>query len=195
MSVNNSGQSQKHVGNFSSNNTISGDLELSSGLITNGHTIFFPTLAGTAGQFWRADGNGITSWVQPGINDLIDSTITTPTVNQSLRYTGSLWVNQAPNKWPVRTYTGAGPITLDSTDYLVSCTATGNLTINLPAVSTNAGQKYVISKLGATGIITLTPNGSDKIDSTLTTLDLNSQYDRVELLSNGDATTPIWLVI
>jgi hypothetical protein len=195
MSVNNSGQSQKHVGNFSSNNTISGDLELSSGIIANGHTIYFPTLAGTSGQYWRADGGGFTSWAQPGLNDLIDSTITSATAGQSLKYTGSTWTNQAPNIWPVRTYTGTGPITLDSTDYLVSCTTTGNLTINLPAVSTNPGLKFIISKLGAGGTITVTPDGTDKIDTTLPSVDLNAQYDRLDIMSNGDATTPLWLVL
>lgn len=95
-----------------------------------------------------------------------------------------------------RSITAAGPTTLDSSYCLIFCDCSSNaVNITLPPCSatvTGAGLYYRIIKTGssATNLVTITPNGSDKIDVTLTTYTLVDIGERVELT---DCSTIGWL--
>jgi hypothetical protein len=100
-----------------------------------------------------------------------------------------------PNKWPILNYSSTTPLTLNDTHYLVNVSTTSNLTITLPDVVAFAGKFFTIKKISATGIITINRSGSDLINSTMTTLDVENQYDQISFVSNGNSTTPLWLIV
>lgn len=95
-----------------------------------------------------------------------------------------------------RTITAVGPTTLDSSYCVVFCDCSSNAVgINLPACAAsdaNGGTFYRIVKTGSSesNAVTITPNGSDKIDISLTSYTLSNIGDSVELL---DCASTGWL--
>ena len=68
-----------------------------SGTLTAGG-LTYPTTNGNSGDVFTSDGTGNITWSAPGATDLdglSDVTISTPQVNQVLKYDGSEWTNQA----------------------------------------------------------------------------------------------------
>ena len=100
-----------------------------------------------------------------------------------------------PNKWQVLDYSSTTTLLLNGTHHLVNVFTTTNLTVTLPDVAGFSGKFYTIKKMGATGIITINRSGSDLINSTLTAIDIENQYDQVSFVSNGSTTAPLWLII
>lgn len=95
-----------------------------------------------------------------------------------------------------RTITAAGPTTLDDSYCVVFCDCSSNaIGISLPACaasSANGGTFYRIVKTGSSGsnAVTITPNGSDKIDISLSSYTLSAIGESVELL---DCASTGWL--
>ena len=58
--------------------------------------------------------------------------------------------------------TGANTISAGSTGTVILCPMGGDITLNLPAVS--AGLQYVVIRTSASNTLTISPNGSDKIN-------------------------------
>lgn len=78
-------------------------------------------------------------------------------------------------------------------EHVIACydnTAGGDITITLPAVSTNAGVQYVIKKMENTYNVIIDGNASETIDGA-TTATLTTQYESVTLVCDGTQ----WLVI
>lgn len=78
-------------------------------------------------------------------------------------------------------------ITVAATDYLVIVQNTASIAINLPASSGNTGRKLMIVKTGSSSsnTLTVTPNGSETINGTLSSVVLRNIYDRVSLVCDG----------
>lgn len=77
--------------------------------------------------------------------------------------------------------------TLVSTDHIVLVdddTASGAVTINLPAAAGIANVIYKIKKLGTTGNVTIAANGAETIDGS-TILVLTTQYESVTIVCDG----------
>ncbi len=90
------------------------------------------------------------------------------------------------------TTTTATTITLTSAHYLLRVNVASTCTITLPSASANPGQTYIILNMTANSVV-INRAGSDTInDGTATSQTLNSQYDRMKLMSDG---TSLWLVI
>lgn len=75
------------------------------------------------------------------------------------------------------------PVTPASTNKVLVCNS-GSSVINLPAVTSGKSKQYVIINNKGSGTITINRNGSDTIDGN-TSHTLNSQYDRIRLVSDG----------
>ena len=61
------------------------------------------------------------------------------------------------------------PYTLLSTDDVILADSTnGNITVNLPLLSSAFVKEYVVKKMATGNTVTLDPNGSETIDSSLT---------------------------
>lgn len=196
---NTTGLTQKHVANFSGTSTVSGELTIEGSIISNGSEIVLPTTQGAPGEFMTTDGNGNTSWASipsapVNLNGLSDVTIASAGTGQVLTYTGSQWENKAEKK-PTLIYTTDTTLVLNDTHYYVGCTTTNPLTITLPDVATNSGKVYIIHKLGASGTITINTSGSDNLDTGGTSISISTQYERIELFSNGYASDPLWITI
>ena len=83
--------------------------------------------------------------------------------------------------------------TAAATDCLIACNATsGTFAVTLPAAaSTTAGHEYVIKKTDSSAnAVTVTPNGSDKIDGA-STYSLSAQYKYIRINCDGTAN---WLI-
>ena len=63
-------------------------------------------------------------------------------------------------------------------------TAGSTVTINLPAVSGNAGLTYFIKKTGTTANVVIDGNASETIDGA-TTATLTVQYESINIVCNG----------
>lgn len=76
--------------------------------------------------------------------------------------------------------------TYTATDYLILWDATsGNLVATLPTAVGNAGQQYVAKKIDSSAnTVTVTPDGSEKIDGASTKV-LTIQYQSITLTSNN----------
>lgn len=76
--------------------------------------------------------------------------------------------------------------TYAATDYLILWDATsGNLVATLPTAVGNAGQQYVAKKIDSSAnTVTVTPDGSEKIDGASTKV-LTIQYQSITLTSNN----------
>ena len=82
--------------------------------------------------------------------------------------------------------------TTGSSKLLYLCNATGGaFAANLPAASTCSGMTVGFKKTDASGLaLTITPNGTDKIDGAATNV-LTSQYAYIVLVSDGSANWEI----
>jgi len=82
-----------------------------------------------------------------------------------------------------RTITAAGPTALDNTYGLVLCDCTSNnVGISLPTLATYPGIRYRVVKIDSSAnTVTITPNGSEKIDVSLSSMILTTQGGNVEL--------------
>jgi len=79
--------------------------------------------------------------------------------------------------------------TLTSTDYTV--TASGNITITLPAASSHTGRIFVVKKTDSNATVTTVDGtGSETIDGMLS-YSLTGQYESITVQSNGTQ----WLII
>lgn len=78
------------------------------------------------------------------------------------------------------------------TDTYIMCDATsGNVTVNLPALSTVANREYVIKKVDATGnTVTIDANSAETIDGATTQV-LSTQYDYIRII----AGTSEWHIV
>lgn len=79
-------------------------------------------------------------------------------------------------------------LTLDATHHSVVCNKATAMTVNLPAVASNAGREYIISNKGA-GVVTIDANASELIDNA-TTKTLN-QWQSYMLHCDG----AIWKIV
>lgn len=79
-------------------------------------------------------------------------------------------------------------VTLNSTHNVVVCNKGTAMTVNLPAVASNAGREYIIKNKGA-GVVTVDANASELIDSA-TTQTLN-QWQSTHLVCDGT----IWVIV
>lgn len=79
-------------------------------------------------------------------------------------------------------------VNLNSTHNVVVCNKGTAMTVNLPAVATNAGREYIIKNKGA-GVVTVDANASELIDSA-TTQTLN-QWQSTHLVCDGT----IWVIV
>jgi|SRR5688572_4409672 len=77
-----------------------------------------------------------------------------------------------------------GNTTLTSADAVVLCNSASNFTVTLPSAIGISGRIYTIKNIN-TNIVTIMTTGSQTIDGSLNKL-LNSQYDAVQLISNGN---------
>ncbi|HXH17853.1 MAG TPA: hypothetical protein VNJ07_02130 [Chitinophagales bacterium] len=69
--------------------------------------------------------------------------------------------------------------------------ASGNVTVNLPAVASSNGRIYIIKRLdGSMNSVTIDPNGAEQVDGAATA-SLAAQYDFVKVFCDGTQ----WLVI
>ena len=77
-------------------------------------------------------------------------------------------------------------LTLDNTYNIILADATsGAFTINLPAVASSAGFRYVFKKTDATiNTVTIDADGSENIDNKLSH-SLNMQYEYLDIMCNG----------
>jgi len=84
----------------------------------------------------------------------------------------------------------ANAYTVIGTDYHINVDddvdATGNVTINLPAVATNTGRILHIKKIGNSYNVILDGNASEEIDDA-TTQTMTSQYDSITIMCDGTA--------
>lgn len=92
---------------------------------------------------------------------------------------GSITLNNAMNM-PYRAISAAR--TLDTTDYIVNCTA-NTFTVTLPTASGNTGRVYIVKNSG-TGTITVACTGAQVIDGAATQ-SLATQYSLIRVVSNG----------
>lgn len=86
---------------------------------------------------------------------------------------------------PIVTVT-ASSVTLDGQDTYILCDASSNnITVNLPAISGNAGRVFHIKKIdSSTNTVTIDGNGSETIDGA-TTYTLNNQYTAVSVVAGA----------
>jgi len=112
-------------------------------------------------------------------------TINTPTVGYALVATSSTaasWQNPRTVNVTTRTanYTAA------ATDDVILANATsGNIVVTLAAASGLTGHVYRIKKIdSSTNTVTITPNGSNKIDNASTVV-MSVQYQSYEIVSDG----------
>jgi hypothetical protein len=88
-------------------------------------------------------------------------------------------------------YTGTNNYDCELSDSYVVCNNTGTtIAVNLPPASDASGKVYFIKKIspnGATHIVTVTPNGTDTIDS-VGNWQLSKAYDAIMIISDGDET-------
>jgi hypothetical protein len=77
--------------------------------------------------------------------------------------------------------------TITNNDNFIIFSTTNPTTATLPSVAVNIGLILLIVKTGATGTLTInTDNGTEYIDDNSTTsISLTTQFDRVELISDG----------
>lgn len=73
-----------------------------------------------------------------------------------------------------------GNYTILSTDRVIVCNSSGDLTVTLPHPISSSGRHHIIKNIG-TGVVTIDGNGTDTIDGELTQA-LN-QWDAVELMA------------
>lgn len=110
---------------------------------------------------------------------------------QYLRVSGGIpaWQSSAAANLAVTTKTASYTIT-SSDDIILG--NTNAITLTLPAASSNSGKVFVIKKIGSdTNAVTVARAGSDTIDG-VTSLVLTTQYDYVQIISDGSAT---WEVV
>ena len=98
--------------------------------------------------------------------------------------------------------TVTGNTTLDNTHNIIVCDATsGDITITLPEshdnVPTFIGTKYtIVKKDNSANSVFIVRTNNDVLDSTLTSVELNSQHDRMTLVSiGGGSNIGNWLSI
>lgn len=99
---------------------------------------------------------------------------------------GSNWFVMGSSRPAAKTFvtkTSAYTITLN--DNVVFCDgSSGAFTVSLPTAASASGYEFNVVRTGATGTITIDPNGTETISGD-TTLDLTSQWDSVVFMSNG----------
>lgn len=85
--------------------------------------------------------------------------------------------------FPFQVSTSIGISVTDAQD-VVRIDGTSNITINLPAVATNAGRKIRFMKTGASGNITLDPSGGELVNGAATIV-FSTQWQTVEAYCDG----------
>ncbi len=79
-----------------------------------------------------------------------------------------------------------GTFSLDTTYSIIRAnTASGNITLNLPAVSGYTGVEYKIVKTSASNSVTIDANGTELIDGTTTNVVLTALRDRIHIVCDG----------
>ena len=78
------------------------------------------------------------------------------------------------------------------TDDVILCNAAA-LTITLPAVSGNAGQVFYIKNIHATGVVTISADGSETLDGALQKY-ITTQWESLTLCCTEE-TTPDWAIL
>jgi hypothetical protein len=83
---------------------------------------------------------------------------------------------------------GSGEYTMTATDYgiMASATSTSSLTIILPLAATSAGMMVFVKKVdGNSNPVIVSRNGSSDTIEGQASINLNKQYDSLELISDG----------
>ena len=90
------------------------------------------------------------------------------------------------------TSTKTSNYTITGTDVVVFADATsGNVTITLPTASANAGYRFYVKRIDASGnSVSIARSGSDTIDGQ-TSVNVAAQYDSYTIVSNGS----LWYII
>jgi len=90
------------------------------------------------------------------------------------------------------TSTKTSNYTITGTDVVVFADATsGNVTITLPTASANAGYRFYVKRIDASGnSVSIARSGSDTIDGQ-TSVNVVAQYDSYTVVSNGS----LWYII
>ena len=191
MSINNTGSNTKHVANFSSNNTISGDLELSGDIISGGQRITLPTNPGSADSFLRNDGTGLTSWQLVTMNILSDTLFTSLSTNDFMKYNGSNWINTVLSSSDV----GLGNVTNESKATMFTApTFTGNVTLNgvtytFPVADGSSGQFLSTNSSGVLSWQSAAGGGIDMNGLTDTTITTPASGDIISYTGAGFENT------
>lgn len=112
--------------------------------------------------------------------------------NDSIYMYGSTqWVKTAV-RTAVET-TSSTTITLgDSNAAIIECSSLLTTNVLLPNAAVVSGLQYLIIKTGATGTVTVVPDGVQTIDGTVSSVVLSTQFSRVQLVSNGNT---IWYTV
>ena len=138
--------------------TTSGTITLTPNLFTSSTPGIVPLSGGGTTNYLRADG----TWAAPsgGGGGSFSATV----ISHSSTYTES-----------------------NTSGYVISLTdaTSGNIVANLPSASSSTGFVYTVKKINSnSNIITVTANGSDKIDGN-STATLTTQYQSITIVSNG----------
>lgn len=197
--------------------SVSGsDVLFSAGLNINGNLLTFPSNTGTSGNVLSTNGSGVLSWTTAAsaISNLTDVTLTSVANGQLLKYnTGtSKWLNtllsssdvglsalsttnsmiQVTNSniaMTVKTIT-ATSVTLDATGYLWRYTGTATASFIIPLAASFSGVSYLIAN-ESNFAITVQTSGSDTLDGSIQSIQLNNKYDRINVVSNGNS---VWYI-
>jgi len=127
------------------------------------------------------------------LDDLTDVIITSVSSGEVIYWNGSNWVNGTPSESGLKKLTVAtktADYTVTSSDEVILADATsGDITITLPSAST--GLHYYIKKIdSSSNKVIVDGDGSETIDGS-TTQDIISQYDTIEIVSDGTG----WYII
>lgn len=102
----------------------------------------------------------------------------------------SVILGERTTNLPIETVTTA--TTLNNSHYAVMVDATGGaVTVTLPAAAANKHRSYIVKKIDVSAnAVTVDGNGAETIDDSAT-YSLASQYDKVQILSDG---TEWWVI-
>lgn len=113
----------------------------------------------------------------------------TGTVDYDLTLSGSLTITGSVKNSGIATITDSeSPYTISDADYTVLVDANGgNVTINLPTAADNSGRQIFFKVVTdpSSNVITIQRQGSDTIDGSTSTTQLNTQYDALSCVSAG----------
>lgn len=98
---------------------------------------------------------------------------------------GGLFVRIPQNEFGTVIRTAPGPHTASTASEILGDSSGGSFVLNLPAASSTLGRIYTVIKTDSSiNTITVTPAGLDTINNSATYV-LNTQYQSVQLLSDG----------